>query len=320
MATTFVITAAVLLAALLAAVVALDPYDTGRLALIEKGGIPDTGPRIANASRGRDPAFNAALIGNSRVQMVEPSRLDAATGLRFVTLMVPAIRPEEQLVLLRWFLRNHPRPAALVIGLDEWWCLASIKADKPFPFWLYAETSLGYVRGLLRFEALEQASRRLAYLGGRGARARPDGFWDYEQDYISVGATEPELHRRRLSAPPPSESANPANRFPGLEALDEALHGVPPTTAVVLTWSPVHHSYRPVPGSPADGTWRACRESAVRVADSRPRTAVLDWSTDRPESWDDDNFFDRSHYRRALGQRFADAIGRRVAALMQASP
>lgn len=320
MSTTFVVTAAVLLVGLLATVVALDPYDTGRLALVRKHGIPETGPRIANASRGRDPAFNAALIGNSRVQMVEPSRIDAATGLKFVTLMVPAIRPEEQLVLLRWFLRNHPRPEALVIGLDEWWCLPSIKADKPFPFWLYAETTLGYIGGLLRYEALEQVSRRLAYLAGSTARARPDGFWDYEQDYLAIGATEPVLHHQRLSAPRPTESDNPSNSFPGLAQLAEVLRQVPPATPLLLTWSPVHESYRPVPGSAADATWRACRESAQRLAVSHPRGAVLDWSGDRPESRDEANFFDRTHYRRALGQQFADAIGQRLAALMPAKP
>src|SRR5690606_37526867 len=82
------VTAAALLA-LVAVAYAVDPYDSGRSALFEKPGVRPQGPRTANASRGRDPAFNAAIFGNSRIQLIPPERLDKATGLDFVQLAVP---------------------------------------------------------------------------------------------------------------------------------------------------------------------------------------------------------------------------------------
>ena len=76
------------------AVYAIDPYDTGRSSLLAKPGVRPQGPRTAAASRGRDQAFNGAIIGNSHIQLLSPERLKAATGLDFVQLSVPATRPE----------------------------------------------------------------------------------------------------------------------------------------------------------------------------------------------------------------------------------
>ena len=51
--------------ALYAAVLEIDPYDTGRFALFHRAGVPLYGQRMADASRGRDPQFDSAVIGNS---------------------------------------------------------------------------------------------------------------------------------------------------------------------------------------------------------------------------------------------------------------
>ena len=54
---TLVATAAGLVIGVLALLMALDPYDTGRGSLFETKGVRPQGPRTANASRGRDPAI-----------------------------------------------------------------------------------------------------------------------------------------------------------------------------------------------------------------------------------------------------------------------
>ena len=74
----------------LAAIVALDPLDSGRFPSFTKGGPLDADGRVANVSRGRDARFNAAIIGNSHLMLLDPKRLSAATGLSFVQLAVPA--------------------------------------------------------------------------------------------------------------------------------------------------------------------------------------------------------------------------------------
>src|SRR5215207_3469926 len=118
----FVIGAAAILGCLLVIAYAIDPFDTGRPGLFAKAGVRPQGPRTAGASRGRDAAFDAAVIGNSHIQLLSPERLKALTGLSFVQLSIVATGPKEQFVVLDWFLRHHTQPRALVIGADRLWC------------------------------------------------------------------------------------------------------------------------------------------------------------------------------------------------------
>jgi hypothetical protein len=137
---------------------ALDPFDTGRSPLFQKAGVRPQGPRTAGASRGRDPAFNAALFGNSRIQLLSPERLNALTGLFFVQLSVPGTGPKEQLTLINWFMRHHPEALAVVIGADKTWCTAdaAMRGEHAFPYWLYSADVLEYARGLLRFDVIQK--------------------------------------------------------------------------------------------------------------------------------------------------------------------
>src|ERR1700709_298534 len=95
-AAAFAWTAAGLLGGYLALATLVDPYDSGRSRLLSAGGVRPPGPRTAPASRGRGPAFTGAIIGNSHIQLVEPGRLGALTGIPFVQLSVPATGPGEQ--------------------------------------------------------------------------------------------------------------------------------------------------------------------------------------------------------------------------------
>src|SRR3712207_1811410 len=70
-----VLSAAAALAGLVGLAYAVDPYDTGRSRLFAKAGVRPQGPRTAAASRGRDPAFDAAIVGNSHIQLLSPERL-----------------------------------------------------------------------------------------------------------------------------------------------------------------------------------------------------------------------------------------------------
>src|SRR3954454_4696676 len=88
----------------LATAYVIDPFDTGRSSLFKKAGIRPQGPRTAGASRGRDPSFNAAIFGNSHIQLLSPDRLRTLTGLSFVQLSVPATGPKEHFALIDWFM------------------------------------------------------------------------------------------------------------------------------------------------------------------------------------------------------------------------
>jgi hypothetical protein len=318
---TFVCAAALLLAGVIGFAYALDPYDTGRSSLLHKPGVRPQGPRTAGASRGRDPAFNAAVIGNSHVQLLSPERLDRLTGLSFVQLSIPATGPKEQFLLIDWFVRHHPDARALVVGADERWCSAdpAMPNVKPFPFWLYSRDPIEYGRGLLRHQVLEEIPRRIGYvLSKRPERARPDGYWDYESAYLGLGyGRDPEWRARLERDASGYVGGNTTRRFPVAERLHQVASRLPPRLAIVLVFPPLYARVLPEPGSDADASDRACKAAVAEAISDRANSALVDWRRSRPELSDPASFFDQTHYRRPLAElvekEVAEALMRRGA-------
>lgn len=298
--------ALVVTAAILAAAFLLDPYDTGRPGLFAKPGVRPQGPRTAAASRGRDPAFDSAIFGNSHVQLLSPERLGELGAGRFVSLIAPATRPKEQFVLLDWFLRHHARPKAILMGIDGFWCTGdpALPNEKPFPFWLYERALPKYVAGLLRYDLLEEAPRRISYLTGRRAeRARPDGFWDYEANYLELGFDRRPDKRADLEKPASIVTPNASGRYPAAGRLADAMARAPAETVFVLLHPPGYATGLPAPGSPAAAADQACKAAFAAVAAARPRTVVIDWRRDGPEVRDPALWFDHTHYRTPVARR-----------------
>jgi hypothetical protein len=313
-----------LLGAVVGVAYAVDPYDTGRSTLFEKRGVRPQGPRTANPSRGRDPAFNAAITGNSRIQIISPERLKETTGVDFVQLAVPGSGPKEHLALIDWFLRHRTEvPKALVVSVDDLWCTSDpdLPNDKPFPFWLYSADPMEYARGLLRYDILEELPRRLAYVfQDDPERARPDGYWDYEPDYIRLGYTNDPALRKRLEETPhadaPRLDRDPQEgqrRFPAVDRLKKVAATLPNETALILVMPPSYKN-RLLPGTEQAFVNRACKAAVSAVAQAHARTAVVDWRVDRPENRNPELYFDTVHYRQPVAQAMevdiADAIRR----------
>ncbi|NIX76535.1 hypothetical protein [Microvirga terricola] len=304
---------AVIVSAIVGLAYVVDPYDTGRSPLFSKAGVRPQGPRTANPSRGRDPVFNAMISGNSRIQMLSPEKLNEATGLNFVQLSVPGSGPKEHLTLIEWFLRHRQEPPkALVVSVDDLWCTSdpALPNDKPFPFWLYSTDPLEYARGLVRYDILEEMPRRFTYVFGKKAeRARPDGYWDYEPEYIRLGyTTKPEI-RKRLEQTPhakdPRLERDPMEgrrQFPAIERLKDIALSLPKDTPLVLIMPPAYKNLMPLPNTEAAFIDRACKTAAASVAQVHGKTAVVDWRVDRPENRDPELFFDMMHYRHPIAR------------------
>ena len=298
---TFAAVAGLAFVGLVAAAVALDPYDTGRFALLRKPGVLDQGPRTANASRGRDPVFDGAIIGNSHIQLVSPQELTQATGIPFVSLIVPGTGPREQFATLDYFLRTRARPArALVVGLDGFWCTddPALPIWNPFPFWLYDPSLAAYVRGLVRYATLGKMVDRLSVAAGRGKRARPDGYWDYEQ----YRAWQQDAIASTLALRDVSLAKNTTGAFPALDGLAQHLARIPADVSVVLVRPPVYVTALPDAGTPDATVEEGCRAAMRRVAAGRARTVLVDWRTDRSETRAIENWFDHTHYRAAVAR------------------
>jgi hypothetical protein len=276
------------------------------LTVLKQSGVFETGPRFANASRGRDPQFDAAVLGNSTIQLVSPERLNAATGARFVQLSTPGSSIRETFTLLDYFVRHRPSPPkAVVIGLGLDWCGAdpAFPLSNPFPFWLYDASDWTYATNLFRFDTLQAVPRRIAQLAGLAPRARPDGYWDYQMD----------ARRPRPSRFPDLVRFDEGSTIPAAAALSAALVRLPPTTAVVLVHPPIHTPAMPTEAAQTTVQSR-CLAAFQGVASGRPRTTVLErWSPDRFNVVAE-NFFDAVHYKGEVALALDGAI---AAALME---
>jgi hypothetical protein len=271
----------------------VDPYDTGRFATPLRPGVSDTGQRTANASRGRDPGFNAAIFGNSRAQLLDPAKLSEATELNFVQLTTPGSGPKEHMTMMRYFIRHHPDTEALVLSVDERWCGhdPSLPVIFPFPFWLY-RGNLEYLAHLLSTRAFTTAQNRIKLAMGLATPTDSRGYMDYETG--RVWNFHPDIRADTDAAIP----ALPANTyFPALEAFDGVLAELSPQTALVIIMPPVYYGMLPHPGTQTAADLPACKAALARRLVGRRRSGFLDYLVDGPISRDPSNFMDREHYR-----------------------
>ena len=304
---TFLCMAALGACMIFALVILVDPYDSGHFGFIGIKGISDESPRTANASRGRDPQFSAAVFGNSTGQLLKPTELSQATGLRFVQLTIPGTGPREQIVLLRWFVRHHARADALVIVTDPVWCTddPALPIFNPFPFWLYSDSPIEYLGQLFSSRALGRLVRRVELGLGLRSPSAPDGYWNYE--LLGHGEFRP--------APPPNEPADTAavaeTQFPAIEQLAGFIANVP-NVPVVLVMPPMIASYLPRPGGRGAARLAACKGALARLVAGRPHSNFLDFQVDDPLTRDQQNFLDEGHYRapvaRRMEQRIAESL------------
>jgi hypothetical protein len=288
-----------------------DPYDTGRFSVFPAAGISDASPRTANASRGRDPQFNAAVIGNSRGQLLDPSRLSALTGHNFVQLTIPGTGPREQLALLHWFNRHHATIKSIALVADESWCTSdpSLPIAHPFPFWLYSDSDFDYLKSLMRAQAFDRLWRRVRMALGLLQRSDPAGYWDYERDLIAPADA------RKLEEPASVVTdASPAEMpLPAIEHLRDAIAGLAPTVPIVIVDPPVFHSALPLPASRGAARIARCKAALAASLAGRPNSGFLDFFEDGPIARDQNNFRDHLHYRANVARMIEDLIVRTLA-------
>jgi hypothetical protein len=285
--------------------VVVDPWDTGRFPSPMPAGVADGDRRTATASRARDPAFDAAIVGNSRTFLLDPETLSKATGLSFVSLGAPGAGPQEALLVARYFLRRHPGAKAIVFGIDERWCShdPSMPMVVAFPFWLY-RGDLEYLANLLSTRSVAAARSRIRLALGREARTDPRGFFDYEAG---------KMWKFNPPAPvEPAAAAAPAavqadTYFPALEAFDGLLAAMPPQTRFIIMMPPAYQMKLPRPGTQEAVDLAACKAGLARRL-GRQGVALLDYMVDGQIARDPENFLDMVHYRNNVARIIEDGV------------
>jgi hypothetical protein len=290
---------------LFAAMVLIDPYDSGRGWLgIE--GVDDTDTHTAMVSRARDAQFNSAVIGNSTAQMLDPGELSRATGRRFVQLYVVGASPREELVVLDFFLRHHPRVGALVIVTDPSWC-AHVREEPPpgpFPYWLFEKGSFGYAVRLLSRQSVEHAFQRLAIGLDLRKRNNPEGFYSYE-DIWPPGVFR-DVNRPR--DPAPAATAAGRDIFPEISLLDAAIKKLPADVAVVLVVPPTYYTTVAQPGTIAAKEREACNAALARIVAGRAHSNFINYRVDNALTRDIANFADFIHYHANVAEKMNEGI------------
>jgi hypothetical protein len=304
----FALTLVLAVALLLAFLIAIDPYDSGRFGYLGITGVSDINPNTASASRARDLRFNSAIIGDSTGQLLDPGELSRLTSLRFVQLTVQGTGPREQLSILNFFLRHHDRVGALVIAVDPVWCTrdAALAPPHPFPFWLYDAGRLEYALRVFSLRSLGRAWRRVQIGRGRREPTRPDGYWDY----MTLGTRDFRPEPATLDTSP-AFAGTVSEDFPAVTRLAAAL-GKIPDVPVVLVAPPVYHTHVPRPGSRLDAEDRACKRALQRLADGRRHGRFIDYRVESELTRDQQAFRDVIHVNHKGARLMEQEIGKQL--------
>ena len=294
----------------LAIVVLIDPYDSGRFPSVGITGVSDPSQRTADVSLGRSDKFNAAIISNSHGQLLDPDRLTQATGLSFVQLAMPGVYAPEQLAVMRWFIRHHPRIGALVLVTDPSWCRDDLQSWHWFPFWLYGDSDVQYLANSINSRSLGAAFRRVEHALGVLQPSHPRGYDDYER-------RRPANYHFDFPPLPPPASEPPAidlgaRPFPAIDRLAEEFAAAPGTPLVVI-FPPVHAALVPVDAQSL-AVLKECKARLARLARSTPRGGFRDFLADSALTRDVVSFQDIDHYRAPVARRIeaeiADVLNR----------
>jgi len=304
--TAFVVTLVTAMVLIFAFIIVMDPYDSGHILGYRVFGVLDENPRTADASRGRDPQFNSAIIGNSRGQLLDPGRLSRDTGLSFVQLTVPGTGPREQLALLSWFAKHHSQIGAIVLVADPTWCSQNpaLPLTNPFPFWLYTDSVVEYSLNVFNSRSLDLAWRRILLWSGLRTRSRADGYWDYESGRTWNFTPKipdnfvPALMRER----------DPSTAFPAIERLQTALANFKDDTAFAIVMPPAFFSELPRNDDPKADLYAQCKGALAAAMGRRPHGAFLDFEIDGDIARNPENFMDALHYRAPIARRIEGRI------------
>ena len=321
-------------------IILVDPYDSGRFVSFGlrspyedsanrladvTGGIPasgtassgvsfgdtDTSQRTSNVALGRSPRFNAAIFGNSHGQLLSPERLSRATGLAFVQLTVPGSNVREQLAMMHWFIAHHTDVAAMVLALDERWCVTdpALPVRTPFPFWLYSDNDLVYLSHAMSTRSLRDSFRRIAAAFGSPPSVDPAGYADYEMG--KAWSFKPGRPATADEFPVGDGRSSPD--FPGLIRLDAVLGEIPAATPVVIVMPPQFYTRLPPAGTPAAQFRDACKDRIAQRTQRGAGSAFIDFLVDSEIARAPENFMDDEHYRtnvaRIIEADVAGALG-----------
>lgn len=302
-------------------VLAMNPYGNLPHLLFSEHVITDINQRFQYPALIRSRRFDSAVIGTSDARLLRPDALDRVFGGSFANLAMNAGTPWEQYRLIDLFLREVPQPRMLLMALDHVWCDPAALSNKTtfrgFPEWMYDDNRWNDFFYILNGKTVELGGRVLAYHLGLGSARFPAG---YEVFTPPEDAYDSAKVRRKLwgdagphpigAVTPPyraSEEERRSWRFPALAWLDESLTRFP--GRVVMAYMPAHVTAQPVPGSAGAARESECKAETQEIA-RRHGVPLIDFRIASGITTNDDNYWDRLHYRLPIADRIVAGIER----------
>lgn len=304
-------------AVLFAFIVLIDPYSTGRLALMQRLDRVPVDAWLAKAGVIRDPQFDAAIIGASTADALDPASIGAASGLNVVQLAFPGTAPRTTRLMSQLFASHHRGKSTLqiLIIIGEHWCAPNPITAEFFPYrWIYQSTNWEYLSEIFNTQALRLALRRVGiWLGVAGQSIPENGF-----GFRLPNNFDPQATARKLLEMKPAPDA-PAGPFPELDALSLHLGALDRGTAVLLTVLPKFVNALPPAGSAAEARDTACRDTVRQIAAQRPNTGFLDLQGDNEMARHLPSYIDGIHFHDAVARMVEREIAKAILALQSHS-
>lgn len=269
----------------------------------------------------RDPRIDSAVFGTSTIRLLEPARLQERFGGAFAQLAMNSGTAWEQARMMDLFLRHHPAPRTVVVGIDGAWCgtrAAERITARGFPEWMYDEDPWNDLAYLMNGQTVEIAGRMAAHaLGLQEPRYDARGWANFLPDDSAYdlararahiyGRAEPWRH------PPPSAPAPPATERAGWDYVDhpmlEALLArLPATTTAILVLVPYHGHELGHPESGKRAGLDECKARLTAMAGRLGTVHVVDFMIPSPITETDENYWDHQHYTLAVARRLVDLM------------
>lgn len=266
----------------------------------------------------RDPRFDSVMLGTSTSRLIQPAVMDRALGTHFLNMAMNSASPWEQARELDTFLRAHPAPRIVMIGVDAAWCHerpgSLTSPNRPWPEWMYGHPAwTGYLH-MASLYALQEAANQFLWLTGqKKQRFGTDGY----TSFVPPDDRYDQLRGRVQAAfdhwsPPDNSPAPPgmADTPPATMALLDSMVGRMPASTIRILWFPPASAFlHGTAGSIAAARLQACRLGVERIAAHQPNVVALDFNHDSALTENRDNFWDPLHYRMPTAQRVMTDMG-----------
>jgi hypothetical protein len=308
--------------ALTAFLLAVDGYDTVPFSPRFDREPVTSNQRFAFPALARKEKFDSAIIGTSTTRLFRPRQLDPLFGARFVNLSMNDATAWEQARIFSVFQRAHPRPRAVIIGIDAVWCAVGDDFRKltprPFPAWMYDDDPWNDLANLFNLPALQETGRQFAYLTGlRKPKYGKDGYTNFlppDQAY-DLKRAQLRIYGPGGPAPPSGPVNEPVSdaearswRFAMHPLMQGMLASLPRETVKLLAVVPYHIHNQPPPGSRAARQWQECKARLAVMAGAAGNGHVVDFMIESPLTTRDANYWDPLHFTTAISDVLAAAM------------